>query len=183
MPVCTRIDELEPEYTSSFKRTAFPDFVIESCDGKEFPCHRVFLAARSTVFKVMFDSDMKEAKENRMKMDFSAFIIDNFLSFIYGHKIDPEILLTNNKFFLDLAEAYNIEMLKLKTEKILIENMEKENMIELFVLSEHYNCSYLGEEAKKFMVLNKDALKTKDLNSQLRTVDQEKIVCLMQMLL
>jgi hypothetical protein len=45
-----------------FKQMSFPDFEV-ICNGKVFPCHRAFLATRSSVFKNMFEAKMKEAKD------------------------------------------------------------------------------------------------------------------------
>ena len=118
-----------------------------------------------------------------MKLDFSSFIVENFIGFLYGRDIESDVLLANDKFYLDLAEAYNIELLKLKTEKILIEVLSQDNMVDLYVISDLYNASYLNEEAKKFMVLNKDSLKNIDLKKQLKSVSQTKILEIMQMIL
>ena len=183
LPICARIEMLEPEYKSSFDPKLYPDFVIESRDGDSYQCHRLMLATRSSVFRTMFQSEMKETKERRMKLDFSSFIVDNFIGFLYGRDIESDVLLANDKFYLDLAEAYNIELLKLKTEKILIEVLSQDNMVDLYVISDLYNASYLNEEAKKFMVLNKDSLKNIDLKKQLKSVSQTKILEIMQMIL
>ena len=37
-------------------------FLFQVCENREFPVHRVILAARSTVFKAMFDRDMLESQ-------------------------------------------------------------------------------------------------------------------------
>ena len=44
-----------------FETMSFSDFKV-FCNGKVFPCHKVFLAAGSSVFKNMLEADMKEAK-------------------------------------------------------------------------------------------------------------------------
>ena len=44
------------------------DFTIVS-QGKQFPCHRIVLAASSSFFEAMITTNMTEAKENHTKLE------------------------------------------------------------------------------------------------------------------
>ena len=72
--------------------------VVFVVGDKEFLLHKTVLAARSEVFAAMFQSDLEEAKEGRVKIpDVSVEVFEQLLRYIYSGKI-PDI----DKFGLEL---------------------------------------------------------------------------------
>jgi len=63
------------------------------CKGKSFPCHKVFLMARSSVFKTMLESNMKEATEGTVGFEnYEETVVENFVKFFYTGQVDEDIL-------------------------------------------------------------------------------------------
>ena len=181
-PIVEEIENYEDKTPSSTDRP-FPDFIIESEDGQEIPCHRVFLATWSKVFRAMFESDMKEASENRLKLEFQAEVLQQFVDFFYDTEVRSDILLKNYEDFLNLSEKYDLDLLKLKTELVLMKNLSLENTVDYYMLGDLYNAKHLKDAAKKFMINNKNCLKDTKLATMLKSYDSDKVVDIMQILL
>ncbi len=82
------------------------------CKGMKFPCHRLLLAARSSVFKTMFFSqvDYKESEEGQVTMDeFEPNEVKQFLRFIYCGECDFKDV--DPWHILALADMYDVQML------------------------------------------------------------------------
>ena len=161
----------------------FTDFAIESEDGMIIKCHRVFLASHSTVFKAMLESDMKEARDKRLKLKFSGEILHHFVDFLYDTFLKTKIILQHYEDFLHLAEKYDIKHLKLQTEDVLIKNLSTDLMINYYVLGDLYNAENLKEAAKIFIVSNKDCFKDKEFTKQLQKFNPERIVDIMNIVM
>ena len=161
----------------------YPDFVIECEEGEEIPCHRLVLA-QSEVFRAMFDSNLKEASEKKIKLEYKQEVLEGFVKFFYDQTLSSDILVENCEDFLDLAEQYDLGLLKLLTEEAMIEKLTKDKMVDFYLLGSHFNAVEIKTAAKKCLLANKASLKKKgDLSSQLKNVDSTKIVELMQMIL
>merc|ERR1719402_1631011 len=63
VPDCRLSDDLG----NLFENAQFADVQL-SCGGREFQCHKAFLAARSQVFQAMFEHDMEEKKNSRVEV-------------------------------------------------------------------------------------------------------------------
>ena len=61
----------------------FTDFTILSQDGKEFPCHRVILAAQSPVILAMMTNNWKERQENQITLEESDEVVEHFVEYLF----------------------------------------------------------------------------------------------------
>lgn len=165
------------------KERLFTDFSIESEDGKIIECHRVFLASQSTVFKAMLQSNMKEAKEQRLKLDFSEEFLQHWVNFLYDTTIKKEIVMKYFEDFLHFSDKYDIQLLKLLTEDVLIKNLSTDLMLSYYTLGDLYNAENLKEAAKTFIVKNKECFKDQEYTSQLQKLNPEKIVEIMKIII
>jgi len=156
-----------------FEDKFLTDFSVV-CNGKSFPCHKVFLAARSSVFQAMIESEMKESKEAAVKLDnFSDTVVENFVKYFYISQVDEEIMKENAFSFLELGEKYDMAELKEVAEQNMIANLSKENMLNFFLAGELYKGVKIKAAAKTFLKQNmkslmeqdgwKEALKERDL--------------------
>lgn len=117
------------------------DFTI-LVKSKEFRVHKCILSARSPVFMQMFLSNMKEAKDNKVKInDIEPCTFVKMLSFIYAGKI-PEDLNYHAMDLFAAADKYGIEELKDVCEKHISLNVSKDNAMAVFKLATHYPCRY-----------------------------------------
>ena len=167
----------------SSKEKLFTDFIIESEDGMVIKCHRNFLASHSSVLRAMLESDMKEAKEKRLKMDFCGELLQNFVNFLYDTTLDDEIVVKLYEDFLHLSDMYDVGHLKLQTENILIKNLSTVSMINYYVLGDLYNAKNLKEAARTFIANNKDCFKDEEFTNQLQKIDPARIVEIMKIIM
>eukprot|EP00092_Neocalanus_flemingeri_P000589 GFUD01000625.1.p1 GENE.GFUD01000625.1~~GFUD01000625.1.p1 ORF type:complete len:334 (+),score=81.24 GFUD01000625.1:45-1046(+) len=161
-------------YLKLFEDKIFTDYNVVCSSGKSFPCHRVFLAARSPVFKAMIETEMKEAKEATVKLvNFNETVVENLIKYFYTGNVDEEVLKENAVSFLDLGERYDMAELKVMVEQVMIANLDKENMVNFFLAGDLYKGVKIRAAAKAFLRLNmkslldqegwKEALKERDL--------------------
>ena len=141
-----------------FEDQDFTDFRVV-CVEKSIPCHKAFLVARSSVFKTMMESDMKEAKEATVELE-SCFetVALSFVKFFYTGHVDYDILKENAIKFLDLGEKYDLARLKAITEQAMIGNLDKENMLSFFLAGDFYHGDEIRAAAKTFLRQNKKSL-------------------------
>ena len=88
----------------------FTDFTIISEDER-LPCHKVLLAANSSMLKAMIKSNMVEAKTNQLHLNsISPPVIRVLLDYMYTGEIA-----VSEDIFMDLIEAANyLQLLELK---------------------------------------------------------------------
>lgn len=138
-----------------FDEMSFPDFKV-ICNGKEFPCHKAFLAARSSVFKTMLEADMKEAIVEIKNQ--TEIVVEQFVKFFYTSHVEEDALKSHAVDFLGLGEQYQVEGLKKMTEQAMIANLSIENMLRYLVAGDKYQSEDLKKAAKAFIRKNKKSL-------------------------
>ena len=157
----------------------FTDFSLVSAEGKRFPCHRLILGTQSPVLMAMMINDMKEKKENEVKLEYGEEIVKHFVDYFYSGEVPHESLKENMKTFLELADFYDLGSLKLQAEKAAVSKMSCENMVDMYVLADLYRADKLKEAAESLIKKNKDTLKKQDLSGLPVNiyVDIVKILC------
>lgn len=63
------------------------DVVLRSRDGREFSCHQFILCARSPVFRVMFQNEMKEKAEGLVAVDMEGRSLNLFCKYLYSGEL------------------------------------------------------------------------------------------------
>ena len=113
-----------------FETMSFSDFKV-ICNEKVFPCHKVFLAAGSSVFKNILEADMKEAKDGSVEiLNHIEIVVESFVKFFYTKHVEEEVLRNHAIHFFDLGEQYQMEGLKIMAEVAMIAKLSTENMLE-----------------------------------------------------
>jgi len=141
-----------------FDMMSFPDFNV-ICNGKEFPCHKAFLVARSSVFKNMLEANMKEANEGYVEIkNHIEIVVDSFVRFFYTSHVKDEVLKNHAVHFFDLGEQYQVEGLKKVAEQAMIANLSTENMLRFFTAGDMYQGGEIKEAAKAFIRKNRRSL-------------------------
>lgn len=122
----------------------------------ELRAHKCILAARSPVFKAMFNYKLKENLTNRVVIDdFRADVVKAMLKYIYTAYLPEDI----KHIAIDLyiaAEKYFIESLKIKCREYLVEHLSLDNVIHTYILAELYDDSMLRKQALKYINENID---------------------------
>uniref|UniRef100_A0AC34FYU9 BTB domain-containing protein n=1 Tax=Panagrolaimus sp. ES5 TaxID=591445 RepID=A0AC34FYU9_9BILA len=109
----------EPIFNSSdtlcldlWKQEDNKDFTIV-VDKKEITAHKCVLVARSSVFRAMFQSGMKEAKENKVFIkDFDFNIVEAAIKSCYHQSLVEYTSLEDKLNFLQFYDKYDIQSLK-----------------------------------------------------------------------
>jgi len=128
--------------------------VIVSCNGKEFNCHKVVLAARSSVFRAMFEHNMEEKKNSAVKVeDVEGDAMEKLLHFIYTSKLDflDSISFELAARVLAAADKYELPRLKVACEECLSTRLTVENACEVLVLADLHNTIQLKLHVFKFI--------------------------------
>ncbi|CAF0991383.1 unnamed protein product [Brachionus calyciflorus] len=129
---------------------------IEKSEFVEFKAHKCILAARSPVFKAMFNYKLKENLTNKVIIeDCRPDVVKAMLKYIYTANLPDDV----RQIAFDLyiaAEKYFIESLKIKCREYLVENLSLDNCIQIYILSEMYNDSMLRKQSLKFINENID---------------------------
>ena len=77
-----------------------------------------------------------------------------FVKFIYTGKVDEAVLKENALAFLALGEMYHLEELKDLAEVELVNQLDKENMVEMISNGDYHKADQLLEAALKFTKAN-----------------------------
>ena len=125
--------------------------VVLVCNGKELHAHKCVLGARSSVFLAMFNHDMKEKRECKVKIsDFDVPVLTEMLRYIYTEEVQN--IEQYSQDLLIIADKYALEGLKLKCETFLCNKISVDNAIEILTLSERHNCNKLKKQALNFII-------------------------------
>lgn len=118
-----------------FENELFADFELRCNDDQTLKCHKCILAARSVVFWAMLSSDMQEAKEGFSEVpEFDSTVMKEVLRFIYCDRVED--LDTISKKLIFAAEYYDLEVLKEICIRNIIQNLSKENVVEVLLITE-----------------------------------------------
>ena len=162
-----------------FKDEDFKDFTLESEEGTKFPCHRIILGAQSTVLKRMFITPMEERNNSTLKLDYKADVVENFVDFFYIDDIKDEKD-ENLRCYLELAEKYDIPRLKELVEEHAISKINIENMVDLFLLADHFSAETLGKAAKDFIKTNKK--KVRESLAEMEKLEKNQLMKVMDIM-
>uniref|UniRef100_A0A914Z0N3 BTB domain-containing protein n=1 Tax=Panagrolaimus superbus TaxID=310955 RepID=A0A914Z0N3_9BILA len=126
--------------------------IIITADGKEVTAHKLVLATRSPVFAAMFQSGMKEAKENKVEIkDFSFDIVQAAVKLFYHHSLVTDIKLDDKMKLLSFFDKYEIHSLKNDLEAYLISGINESNVCCLANTALNSNSRKLKEKCVEFL--------------------------------
>lgn len=117
--------------------------------------HKVVLATRSEVFRSMLTHDTREKQTNVIEIqDVSCEAVNAFVKYLYIEEIDnvSEELDT----LLMLADKYDVQGLKERCENYLIQMVNDENVIDLFLKAEFLNLPKLKKRSLFLIKKNSD---------------------------
>ncbi|XP_038196012.1 speckle-type POZ protein-like [Arvicola amphibius] len=145
IPKCTLVDELGELWETSH----LTDCCLVVAD-QEFQAHKAILAARSPVFRAMFEADMKESKTNRVEIhDLEPQVFKTMMGFIYTGKA-PD-LHSMADAVLAAADKYGLERLKVMCERALCMDLSVENAAHTLFLADLHSAVQLKTEALDFI--------------------------------
>ena len=95
--------------------------------------HRVILQGASPYFKAMMVPERSEYKKGRATMECTGEMGRELVKFLYTSELDTDILEENVIAFLRVADMYLLDGLKEMTERLMVDLLNKHNMVEFFV--------------------------------------------------
>ena len=112
------------------------------CEGNEFPCHSVVLAAMSPVFQVMFTGTFKESKDKTIHIqDFTKEELEIAVKFMYSHEEND--IESHVPRLLAFADKYDIDVLRTACENSLMETLTSYNLVDILKLANDTNSKKL----------------------------------------
>ncbi|XP_072524679.1 kelch-like protein 40a [Salminus brasiliensis] len=127
----------------------FVDCVLKIKD-REFPCHRLVLAASSPYFKAMFLSDMEESKKREVVLqDVEPSIMGMILRYIYTSDIN--LTEQNVQDIFTVANMYQIPSIFSVCMSYLEQKMVLSNCLAILRLGLLLECPRLAAKARDFV--------------------------------
>uniref|UniRef100_A0A8C8RTG9 Kelch like family member 40 n=1 Tax=Pelusios castaneus TaxID=367368 RepID=A0A8C8RTG9_9SAUR len=137
----------------------FLDCVLK-VKGKEFPCHRLVLAACSPYFRAMFLSDMEESKKKEITLeDVDPDVMGNILHYIYTSEL--EVTEQNVQDIFSVANMFQIPSIFTVCVSFLQKRLCLSNCLAIFRLGLMLDCARLAVAARDF-ICDRFALVSRD---------------------
>ena len=143
---------------SLFEDKLLSDVTIKRGDA-EFKAHKAILASQSPVFKKMLESDMKEQRTNVIEIsDVDQAVISDMLAYLYTGSAPHMDTLVKELF--DVADRYELSQLFAMCEDKLLLEMSVENAMELLILADMHNSSYLKKACLNYIYCNSASVRS-----------------------
>ena len=125
-----------------------------------FKAHKIIMSARSSVFAGMFEIDGRVSPLPSLKIeDCEPEVFEAMLRFLYTDEVEETEEMA--KKLLPIAQIYKLQLLQLKCEDILIQNISKINCAEMLLLADVHEAPSLKKDALNFIRRNSgDVIKT-----------------------
>ncbi|XP_065205278.1 speckle-type POZ protein B-like [Planococcus citri] len=124
--------------------------VVLSVNGKEYPAHKIVLAASSPVFRAMFKHSLKEKELNRVDIeDINEAVVEEMLKYIYTGKCEVPDELAEG--LLAAADKYELCRLKMMCAKTLFERLSVDNAANVLALADMHGVKELKDKVIKFI--------------------------------
>ncbi|XP_075835309.1 speckle-type POZ protein-like [Microtus pennsylvanicus] len=132
-----------------WKNSSFTDCCLVVA-GQEFRAHKAILAARSPVFRAMFEHDTEESRKNRIEIhDLKPEVFKAMMDFIYTGK-EP-VLHSMADAVLAAADKYGLERLKVMCERALCKDLSVENAAHTLFLADRHSTGQLKTQVLNFI--------------------------------
>ena len=140
-----------------FRREGLLCDVTLVVEDQKFPAHRNILAASSPYFLGLFSADMKERREEDVRMEgLSPKTVEQLLRFVYTGEV--EINDENVKDLLFAGDYLLIDSLKEQGSCYLENNLGPANCLTARSFAETYGCEELLRKSKTFILENFEAV-------------------------
>ncbi|XP_054722269.1 speckle-type POZ protein-like [Uloborus diversus] len=147
------LKRLSKDFKRALENLRFTDVTLRVGDD-EFPAHKMVLMSRSEVFERMFDSDMKENRENVVDLvDVNASSIKDMLFYMYTGKTE-KLSVDRAMDLYVAADRYATSGLKEVCKKIILKLIDESSVCNVAVLADLYSDEKLREAVK--LVLKKN---------------------------
>ncbi|KAF8771039.1 Speckle-type POZ protein-like like protein [Argiope bruennichi] len=127
-------------------------------ETETFNVHKTVLCARSSVFKSMFTTDMREKTTDCVTIeDLDAETVRLMLMFLYSDRLE-DMNLEQAKSLYFAADKYNIVALKYKCSDFLKSNLQPPKSCDLLLLSDMHQDEELKKYVQEFIINNHEEI-------------------------
>lgn len=163
---CDRFsNQIVEDFSNFFENSSLQD-VVFIINENEVSAHKQILAARNSVFRTMFESDMLERENGKVEIaDIELNIFKQLLLFIYSGRVDSDDLEVWLKLIV-AADKYSITSLVKICEKLISAHFTASNVIDVFAIADLVKAAMLKEKCIEFIhqnmfqVINSEAYKS-----------------------
>jgi Leucine-rich repeat (LRR) protein len=131
----------------------YSDFIIiggKDEAWKKFHVHKCVLGSQSSVLDAIFKDDLTGKQTGKMEIeDFSADTVEGMLKFIYTGEVEEKIAMD----LYVIAAKYNVTELKEVSEKIVLENIDESNSLDVLNFANQHNFDKM--KRKSFGIIKK----------------------------
>ena len=129
------------------------DFTIKTNGGKSIHVHKMLLGVASDYFSAMFESSMKEVRENEVHLDtLSENAVCDVVDYLYGREIS--IKWEHMEDYLDVIEHFQLSNMKKQVEKCIFTEVDASSAIHWCKIATKYALQGLRVGAKAFIELD-----------------------------
>ncbi|XP_017325776.1 kelch-like protein 23 [Ictalurus punctatus] len=129
----------------------FADITLQCCTGQMFHCHKALLSARSTYFKVMFTSDMRERSNVIINLPgIDGEILSALVNYVYTSKVS--ITQANVQSLLEAADLLQFSSVKAACEEFMMRFLDVDNCLGMHTFAELHVCPVLEREALRIIL-------------------------------
>jgi len=129
--------------------------VTIKCENRIIECHKAILSARSTVFRAMFQHDMRENKSNEINIsDIDFMTVRDMVRFIYSGRCSD--LADKSDLLLAAADKYDIKDLKTLCCQHLAANLAADQILDVLILADIHKAVELKSQAIQFLLSHKE---------------------------
>ena len=133
-------------------------FVFEDGEGgipTKMKCHSQVILSQSEYFKGLLEFKTTEHSETDSDAllthtvhDFSPDLFQAMIAFFYlgEASVSSDDLID----LLQLSQQYLLSKLKLALEKIFVENIDKSNLVDTYMVAKAFECNYLKQKLQQF---------------------------------
>ncbi|KAL9956895.1 hypothetical protein ACROYT_G038449 [Oculina patagonica] len=129
------------------------DVVLESSDGALFKVHKLVLASCSSYFQAMFTNEMRESREDKIKMALESPVLKVLIEFAYTCKMELKsladvkaVLVAANMLLFSGAETICADFISKK--------INTRNCVDIITFAEVVSSEQLSRTAFEFMEKN-----------------------------
>lgn len=129
------------------------DVVLESSDGALFKVHKLVLASCSSYFQAMFTNEMRESREDKIKMALESPVLEVLIEFAYTCKMELKsladvkaVLVAANMLLFSGAETICVDFISKK--------INTRNCVDIITFAEVVSSEELSRTAFEFMEKN-----------------------------
>jgi len=146
--------ELVSTFNDLLVDTKWADVAIIT-PSKTFMAHKVFLSARSSVFRAMLDTPMLESAHSTIEIpDFDEQVVQGMLEFIYTGEVKDLKDMADD--LMQIGEKYDLQGLKAIGEGAVAQSLTVENAVEVLVLADLHNATTLKAKTISFIKQNEE---------------------------